>query len=287
MNRFYKPHDPKNPWPGRSTIGPAATDAARDRKRISYFSFDGPDDHTVGKLKRAYLEGLAVVDELLGKREQTEATKRFTPLGITEALGEHALTESLPKLRRARATVEKIKAELAAKASSLTLAKPTDEQRKEQEEIRSAMRAMTPAARDEFLKLNRQNPAVASAVAGAIPALSGLHPLVHQNIVTEQIEREHGETIAELRDLDEVVRTVERVVTLAKDELRETIGCERTIFEQIATAAEANDGEMPFRVETQYHDGKPIDVCKVYDFTAKRWRDAQPQEISRSRGEAA
>ncbi|MBR1233654.1 hypothetical protein [Bradyrhizobium sp. AUGA SZCCT0182] len=281
-NRFYKSRDPANPWPGRIYIGPAKTDMERDRKRISYFAFDGPEGSPIAKLKSAYVNGLAIVDGLRRKREETEATRRFTPLGVTEALGEVALTDSLPALRRAWTAVEKVKADIAAKASSLTLAKPSDEQRKEQEEIRSAMRAMTPAGRDEFLKQNRQNPVVASAIAGAIPALSGLHHSAHQNIVAEQLEREHGETIAELRDLEEVVRVAEKVTTLARDELRETIGCGREIFEQIAKVAEANNGELPFRVETITINGQDQEICRVYDMNARIWRDASADEIQRA-----
>jgi hypothetical protein len=69
-------------------------------------------------------------------------------------------------------------------------------------------------------------------------------------------------------------------VTLGRDELREIVGCDRQIFESIAQAAEANNGELPFRVETQVLDGKAVDICKVYDFAAKRWRDAKPEEIT-------
>lgn len=287
MNRYYKPRDPEKPWPGRLYIGPARTDLERERKRITHFIFDGPEGSPVAKLKQAYLDGLAVVDGLRGQREQTEATRRFTPLGVTETLGEVALTDSLPALRRARAVVDTVKAEIRSKAESLTLPKPTDEERKEHEEIRAAMRAMSPEQRDMFVKENRRTPAVAAAIAGAIPVLSGLHPTAHGNIVSDELERHHGDTLAELRDLDEVVHVAERLVTVAREELRETIGCDRTIFEQIAQAAEANNGELPFRVETQVIDGKATDICKVYDFQAKRWRDAKPEEIQSARGAVA
>jgi hypothetical protein len=47
---------------------------------------------------------------------------------------------------------------------------------------------------------NRQNPGIAAAIAHAsIPALVGLDPLVHSHIVSEQIERKHGETMPRLR----------------------------------------------------------------------------------------
>ena len=47
---------------------------------------------------------------------------------------------------------------------------------------------------------NRQNLVIAAAIAHAsIPALVGLDPLVHSHIVSEQIERKHGETMPRLR----------------------------------------------------------------------------------------
>jgi hypothetical protein len=134
------------------------------------------------------------------------------------------MTGEIPALRRARAAADKVKAEIADRRSRLTLAKPTDEQRKDHEEIRAAMRAMSPEQRDAFLKENRQNPVAVAAIANAVlPALVGLDALVHQNIISEQIEREHGETIAEIADLEEVARVVDHVTGLARDELARSL----------------------------------------------------------------
>ena len=62
--------------------------------------------------------------------------------------------------------------------------------------------------------------------------------------------------------------------------MREVVGCTPAVFEQIAKVAEANGGELPFRIETQIVDNKVVDFAKVYDFAAKRWRDAEPEEIA-------
>src|SRR5438309_1915673 len=80
--------------------------------------------------------------------------------------------------------------------------------------------------------------------------------MVHRNIISEQIEREHGETIGELRDLEEVVGVVDRVTGLARNELHEIIGCSSEIFADIARVGEAGEGELPFRVETREIDGQ-------------------------------
>lgn len=278
MNRFYQTDRSK--WTGRGYIGPVASENARDKKRIAHFIFDGPEGSPVARLRAAYIDGLAIVDELLKKRDEVTATRRFTPLGVSEALGEHALTDSIPKLRRARAAVDKIKAELTDRASKLTLTAPNDQQRKEHEEIRSVMRGMSPQQRDAFVRENLMNPSVAAAIAGAIPALSGVSSMMHQTIIAEQLEREHGEALGELRDLDEVVRVAETAVGKAREELRETIGVDRATFEKIAEIGEANGGELPFRIETEIGpDQKPVETAKVFDFAAKRWRNATPDEI--------
>ena len=86
-----------------------------------------------------------MVDGLRGKRGELEASKKFTPLGLQEQLGDAALKESLPALKRARVEIEKLQSEIKEKRSKVTLPKPSDDQRKDHEEIRSAMRAMTPA----------------------------------------------------------------------------------------------------------------------------------------------
>jgi hypothetical protein len=276
-NRFLSPDQAK--WFGPTHISGGQFDPA---KRISKFIFDGPDGSPVAKLRSAYVGAIEAVSTLRAKRREAEGSKRFTPLGISEHVAEHAMTENIPALRRARATVEKVKGEITDRRSKLTLARPTDEQRKDHEEIRAAMRGMSAEQRTAFLATNRQNPTVAAAIAHArIPALVGLDPLVHSHIVSEQIEREHGEAIAEIADLEEVVGVVDRVTGLARDELRETIGCNSKIFEDVARVGEAGDGELPFRIETREIGGETKEVCRVYDMAARTWRDASPDEIQK------
>lgn len=273
-NRFYT--DDQTKWTGPTHVG----SKNNPETRVSRFIFDGPDGSPVAKLKAAYASSLEAVSSLGAKRKEVEAKGHYTPLGIVERVAEHAGTEQLPAVRRARKVVENVYSDIAARRSGLKLAEPTETERRDFEELRSAMRAMDSSTREKFVQQNRANPAVVRAIATtAIPALAGVDPLVHQHIRDEQMEREHGETVAELRDLEEVARVVDKVSKLARDQLRETIGCGDDIFEKVAKVAEANDGELPLKIETQLIDGKAQDVAKVYDFTAKRWRDARPDEI--------
>jgi len=259
---------------GRTHIG---------KRSISHFIFEAPEGSPVAKLRSAYAAALDADAALRESRANAEASKKFTALGISEQVAESALTDALPKLRRARVAVERIKAEMAERASKLTpkLPDPADLRGEAQRaEIRAMLRNMPEAQREEYVQQNRANPVILAAIVHAPAALSGLHEMKHAHIINEQIAREHGEEIAELRDLEEVVRVVDKLTAEARAEAQAVIGCSDQIFASIADMAEANDGKLPFRIETQVVDGKTLEVCKVYDFEARRWRDAKPEEIS-------
>ena len=120
-NRYYSPRDT---WMGRTHISP--DNFGKAERIVGFWSWGdgGSPDYPVAKLGKAYLDGLAAVDELRAKRAAVEATQRYTPFGVSEQVGAHALTNSLPKLRRARAVVERVKKELAERAAKLTLPAP-------------------------------------------------------------------------------------------------------------------------------------------------------------------
>lgn len=276
-NRFLSSDQSK--WTGPTHMGAGLHDPA---KRVSKFVFDGPDGSSVAKLRNAYVGAIEAVHGLRGKRSEAEGSKRFTALGLSEHVAEYAMTGQIPAVRRARAVVEKVRAEIADKRSKLALPKPNEEERRDHEEIRAAMRGMSDEQRKNFIAANRQNPTVAAAIANAaIPALAGLDAMQHQHIVAEQLQREHGEILAELADLEEVVGVVDRVTDLARDELREIIGVSKEVFEGVARVGEAGDGELPFRVEQRQIGGETKEVCRVYDMAAKEWRDASPDEIQK------
>src|SRR4051794_13707145 len=125
-------------WTGPTHLGAGEHDPA---KRIAKFIFDAPDGTPVAKLRTAYVNAVETVSALRAKRKETESSNLYTALGVAERLGEHAMTQNLPALRRARTAVERVKADIAERRSNLTITKPTDAQHRELAEIRSAMRA--------------------------------------------------------------------------------------------------------------------------------------------------
>jgi hypothetical protein len=276
-NRYYSQDQSK--WWGPTHLGSGLHDPA---KRVSKFVFDDVAGSPVAKLRGAYVGAVEAVSTLRAKRGEAEKSNRFTPLGVSEHIAEQAMVDHIPALRRARAVSDRVKAEIADKRSKLTLAKPTEEQRRDHEEIRAAMRSMSPDARAKFIDNSRHSPLVAAAIAHAsIPALVGMDALQHQNIVAEQIAQEHGQVIAEIRDLEEVVGVVDRLTALARDELREIVGVPKEVFESIAKVGEAGDGELPFRIEQREIGGETKEIGRVWDINAKTWRDASTDEINK------
>jgi hypothetical protein len=278
-NKYYTRDTSK--WVKQSRLRPGQELSTDPAKFIGYFAFDPDLDPSgmVAKAKQAYEAAFEVVDGLRTKRGELEKTKQYTPLGLQEQLGDAALKDSLPALKRSRVAIEKLQNEIKEKRSKITLAKPSDEQRKDHEEIRSAMRSMTADQRDKFLADNRSNPVVASAIANAIPALSGFHPDVHRNIATEQLLRERGPEIEELDSLSEVLNLAADVSGKARNELQSIIGCTRDVFDEIAKVAEANEGRAPMRRELRVVGGQEIEIPRVYDIDRKVWRDATADEI--------
>jgi len=120
---------------------------------------------------------------------------------------------------------------------------------------------------------------VASAIANAIPALSGVHPDVHRNIAAEQLLRERSPEIEELDSLSEVLNLAADVSGKARNELRHIIGCSPQVFDEIAKVAEANDGRAPMRRELRVVGGEQVEIPRVYDIDQKVWRDATADEI--------
>src|SRR5436190_1373437 len=139
-------------WFGPTHIGDGPYNP---KKRVSKFMFAGEEGSPVAKLRASYEAAVEAGRDLRQQRTKVEATGKYLPLGITEVLAKHATEDSIPKLRRAKASVEKIKLEIADRRSKLTVPKPSEDQRRDFEEVRAAMRSMAPADRERFLKENR------------------------------------------------------------------------------------------------------------------------------------
>ena len=250
-----------NKWVKQSRLRPGQELATNPDKFIGYFCYD-PDldpSGTVAKAKAAYLKAFEVLEGLRGKRSELDASKKFTPLGLQEQLGDAALKEALPTLKRSRVEIEKLQAEIAERRSKVTLAKPDPADtigEMQRAEMRKRIAEMPGEARMKFISEHRSDPAVVQAIVHGPPVLSGLVDMVHQNIVAEQLKRERGEEIEELDGLAEALNLAADVSGKARGELQSVIGCTREVFDEIAKVAEANDGRAPMRRELRVVGGE-------------------------------
>src|SRR5262245_13129890 len=111
---------------GPTHIGPPRVgDPHNTEKRISKFIFEGPEGSAVAKLRKAHEEVIGAVQDLRNWKERVVASSKYTPLGIQESVGARAMEEALPRVRRARAVVEKVMKEITERRDSLKLAAPT------------------------------------------------------------------------------------------------------------------------------------------------------------------
>ena len=242
----------------------------------------------IAKLEGAYRGVFDALDGLRADKQKIVQAGKLTPLGQTEAVAEKAMIGALPAARRARAAVEQIRADIRLRIDGLKLADADPLKEKQYAETRAMLLSKSPAERDKIVQANRGNPDFARAIASAPEYLSGVGGLVYQNIRNEQIEREHGEILAELRDLAEPLEVVERLADAAREETRNVLGVDKRIFEQIATVAERNRGELPFRVDVEKDiHGNPVEIPKVLDLTTGAWRRATGTEIEKSRTDSA
>lgn len=279
MNKFATPDKAK--WITKLSVRPNSNGAEH---RVHFFYFDPELDATgtIAKARDAYLKAFEVVDGLRARRGELEATKQYTPLGLQEQLGDAALKDALPALKRSRVVLDKLQAEMAGRRSKITLAKPDPADtigEMQRGEMRKRLAEMSDEARRKFVLEHRDDPAVVQAIVHAPAVLSGTHDVQYKNIVAEQLHREHGETLEELDALDEVLKTAADTADKARTEMRSIIGCAPEVFDQIAKIAEANGGRAPMRRELRVVGGQGIEIPRVYDIDRKVWRDARADEI--------
>lgn len=276
MNKFAT--DESTKWEKKISVRP------NGEEHLHFFIYDPELDQSgmVAKARDAYLKAFQVVDGLRAKRRELEAAKLYTSLGLSERLGETAMTDALPSLRRARAEIEKLQAGLDERRAKLVLARPNPADtigEMQRAEMRKRLAEMPDEARNIYVALHRDEPALVQAIIHAPPLLSGVGDEQYANLTGEQLCREHGPEIEELEALDEVLKTASDMSDKARAELRSVIGCSSNVFDEIAKVAEANDGRAPMRRELRVVAGQEVEIPRVYDIDRKVWRDASAAEI--------
>lgn len=164
---------------------------------------------------------------LKAKSDALKQTGKYTPAGIADKLKDVARSETIPAIRTAAAEqVRRFRKEVEARRAAM---KPFDHDPKDivsemrRQEVRSWLRTMTPDERTRAVR-GASDPLIKEAALSVPVELTGLLPSTRDDLTRELIEARYGDEIAAINELDEAVKTVERAVDGARDDVRESLG---------------------------------------------------------------
>jgi hypothetical protein len=105
-------------------------------RRIKLWTADATSDETVAALERAYFSALETVDRMEDRNQRNAASGRLTQEGMKADASQFVHNDLLPTLNRARETISRAKAEVAARR-----AKPKHQHVAEISELEEAIAA--------------------------------------------------------------------------------------------------------------------------------------------------
>lgn len=218
-------------WTGRGTLKPG--------KMIGFWAWDTPKDPTLARLARAYFKSLEAVDSVAERRRHAEGQRaelkrsgRFTDAGIDEEIRRmmgDPVSASLPLLRKAQVELAEARAEIEARrAKAAPKGRPaaTPQEAVERMELRNFLRAMPDAKRQQLLMGKDCDQRYIDAVLDAPPELSGASGTALMAIRSRIGQRDNGEELTALDDLDDAYRTAERATIEALKDLEAEVGAE-------------------------------------------------------------
>ena len=101
-------------------------DLKRKYDRVGFWTFDPTKDHRVARLQGHYLDVFQALDGLREHKQSTAKSGRLTPMGVTEAVAEKAMVKAIPAVKRARAAVDAIKADIQLRLDGFKLSGPSE-----------------------------------------------------------------------------------------------------------------------------------------------------------------
>jgi hypothetical protein len=205
---------------------------------------------------------------------------------VKHALLQNALSEAVPSLHRARQTIKNAKAELAelrAKVKPPALDKTDLVSAMLRAEMRDWFRSKPQSERDRLTAdPTKIDPDLARAVMEMPAELTGVSEMHRNALIERAVEAEHGNTIAEIHDLERGIELAERAVEVSRDEIRKDTGLDQNTFDNLALPVEQKQ-YSPWLKKVQ-ESGEEIARVVRWDSPAKMtgsWPIATPDELAR------
>jgi hypothetical protein len=188
--------------------------------------------------------GIEAFDRVESKGGEHAASGRFTPDGVKQAILQSALGDAVPSLHRARQTVKLAKAEVAELRASV---KPAGTDKTDlvsamlRAEMRDWLRSKSQSERDAYLikRIEKLDPQMALAVMQMPAEITGVSPLQRDALIERTMQAVHGQTIAQIQELERGIELAERSVEASRDEIRRETGVDPKTFNELAAPVEA------------------------------------------------
>jgi hypothetical protein len=234
---------------------------------------------TLERLKKAYLTGIESLDAIQAKAHEHAAGGRYTPEGVRQATLQSALHGPVPALYRARRDIKLAKAERDALRSKITMQKAdkTDVvSAMLRAEMRDWLRAKPQAERDAYItkNLDKLDPQMVLAVTEVPVEMTGIAGTHRDLLVERAFEAQHGETIAEIRELDRGIERAESSVEASRDEVRKEAGVDEKTFDELAATIEAKEPAAWLRRKPGSEEVRVVDLERGVE------RQPTPEELA-------
>ncbi|ACA21203.1 hypothetical protein M446_6970 (plasmid) [Methylobacterium sp. 4-46] len=165
--------------------------------------------------------------------ERTRRDPHLTEAGKRDKITTVATRDTLGPLRRTQREVAEVKAQVAAKRAACVVRRGTDPvEEMRRQEVRAFLRSLPDPGKR--IGAAMQDPEIARAVVEASPMLSGMDAANYQRIHDEVVKAEHGDVLAELDGLKEVIQYAENIMAFCHNSVRDTLGENRETDKLIA-----------------------------------------------------
>jgi hypothetical protein len=152
------------------------------------------------------------------------------------------MSEAVPTLHRARQTIKNAKAELSelkAKVKPLATDKTDLVSAMLRAEMRDWLRSKPQAERDKITSdPEKLDPQIAQAVMEMPAALTGVSEMHRDALIQRAVQAEHGETIAQIEELERGIELAEKAVESSRYEIRKDTGLDQRTFDELAAPIE-------------------------------------------------
>jgi hypothetical protein len=237
----------KKTFKGRMTIRAGSSEDrrnGRENKRVRLWDFDPKPGTTMAKLEGAYLGALSSVDAVIARRDEATNSGKFTADGVSNDVLQFALNEAVPLLKRGRNAIASARQEAAALREKTQLREPdTTDPWKVGLMLRAVdhFAAMSQKQRDVLTRNpDTLDPITAEALVTAPASLTGISQTHRQLLIDRALQAQHGDKIAELKELERAIEFAESAVETGRDEIRLEAGVfDPHKFNQLAAPVEA------------------------------------------------